>query len=193
MAVALCLLPRMLAKGHSAAQAVEPQRSVSPEIAHKARTDYVGDDACRSCHQSQFDSYHQTAHHRTSTVPSRGSIPGRFRAGENILKTPNPNLFFQMDEKQGDGKDSFFSDCGCGPASAHRFALGAHCRCGRIGRERPNVPVLERGPALVSCQSLIGPGLGWVNSPYPAAAPVAATTSRSELRRGRHVFGILCR
>ena len=55
-----CLLPHMLAEGHAATQAVESQTSGPPETAHKARADYIGDNACRSGHQSQFDSYHQT-------------------------------------------------------------------------------------------------------------------------------------
>jgi Cytochrome c554 and c-prime len=109
MAVVLCLLPRMLAKGHSAAQTAGHPSAVSPEVPHNARGGYVGDDACRSCHQSQFDSYRHTAHHVTSTAPSRNSILGKFTAGDNLLKTANPNLFFQMEEKQVDGKeDSFF-------------------------------------------------------------------------------------
>jgi hypothetical protein len=109
MAVALCLLPHVQAKGLSAAQAVQPRPPVSPEAPHKARADYVGDNACQPCHQGQFDSYHQTAHYLTSTAPSRDSILGKFTAGDNILKTANPNLFFQMDEKHVGGKeDNFF-------------------------------------------------------------------------------------
>jgi hypothetical protein len=109
MAVTLCLLPRMLAKGHFAAQTAGHHSAVSPEATHNARADYVGDNACRSCHQGQFDSYHHTAHYLTSTAPSRDSILGKFTAGDNLLKTANPNLFFRMDEKHVDGKeDSFF-------------------------------------------------------------------------------------
>jgi hypothetical protein len=98
------------------------------------------------------------------TVPGRDSILGRFTAGENILKTANPDLYFQMDEKQVDGKDSFFQTAVAGPASAYKFALGAHCRCGWIGREGQmylywNEDQLFRLPVSYWTK------LGWVNSP----------------------------
>lgn len=164
MAVALCLLPRMLAKGPSAAQAVEPQRSGSPEIAHKARTDYVGDDACRSCHQSQFDSYHQTAHHRTSTVPSRDSILGKFTADENILKTANPNLFFEMDEKQVDGKYSFFQTAVAGQPP-HTNSRSERIAVVVGSGEKGQTYLYWNEDQLFQLPVSYWTRLGWVNSP----------------------------
>jgi hypothetical protein len=152
--------PAHAGEGHSAAQVLELQRSGSPETTHKPGTEHVGDDACRSCHQSQFDSYHQTAHHRTSTVPSRDSILGRFTAGENILKPRIRACSSRWTGSRWTARMVFFR-LGGGPASAHKFALGAHCRCGQIGRAGPNVPVLERGPALSVASLLLdqaGPG-----------------------------------
>jgi len=91
---------------------------------HDAREGYLGDNACQSCHAAQFDSFHKTAHSLTSTVPDQNSILGKFTAGDNILKTSNPNLYFQMDARQG----GFFqtSVAGAPPhtnSRTERFAL----------------------------------------------------------------------
>jgi len=75
-----------------------------PESKDDTRNDYVGDDACRSCHADKVDSFHRTAHYLTSRMPSEGSILGKFKPGSNILKTANPNLFFRMDERTTEGK-----------------------------------------------------------------------------------------
>jgi hypothetical protein len=56
----------------------------------------TGDSACLSCHQAQA-SFEQTAHHLTSTLPTRASILGSFKDGENVLRTANPLLYFRMD------------------------------------------------------------------------------------------------
>jgi hypothetical protein len=63
---------------------------------------YAGNDACISCHQTKSDTYHHTAHYRTSGVPSLDSIHGNFNPGTNVLRTANPNLFFIM-ESSGKG------------------------------------------------------------------------------------------
>jgi Cytochrome c554 and c-prime len=65
------------------------------------RASYVGDEACRSCHQDKAESYWQTAHHRTSQQAGKETIAGPFTPGANILKTSNPGLFFRMDAKEG--------------------------------------------------------------------------------------------
>lgn len=65
-------------------------------IAWSRPEDNVGDDACLSCHEEK-KTYLVTAHHLTSRLPTKDSIAGKFGAGENILKTSNPNLFFRMD------------------------------------------------------------------------------------------------
>ena len=59
--------------------------------------DYVGDEACRACHQDAVEGFHRTAHYLTSRLPDRDSILGDFSSGNNILKTANPNLFFRME------------------------------------------------------------------------------------------------
>lgn len=63
---------------------------------------YVGDEACKVCHEDKVSTYHRTAHAKTSSLASRDSIRGSFSAGSNILRTANPNLYFQM-EANGEG------------------------------------------------------------------------------------------
>ena len=80
------------------------------------RRDYVGNEACRPCHQTIVAAYDQTAHHLTSQVADKVSVLGTFSPGTNILKTSNPNLYFQMDSRpdgfyqtavSGTGPDTF--------------------------------------------------------------------------------------
>jgi hypothetical protein len=61
-----------------------------------SRESYVGDQACRSCHEEEFKTYQATAHHLTSRTADAHSIAGNFDAGSNIFKTANPALYFKM-------------------------------------------------------------------------------------------------
>ena len=65
--------------------------------------DYTGDQKCISCHRAQ-NTFKQTAHYLTSRPPMSGSIAGKFRAGENILRTSNPELHYRMEAT----KDGFY-------------------------------------------------------------------------------------
>jgi Cytochrome c554 and c-prime len=106
----------LLALATSAAQTQTPSnektgpvgesRSSSPTVSEPvaARRDYVGDEACRACHQNQVETYYKTAHHLTSRVADKNSVVGTFGPGANILKTSNPNLYFRMDSRD----DGFF-------------------------------------------------------------------------------------
>jgi hypothetical protein len=81
-------------------------RSNSPAVTQPVavRPDYVGDEACRHCHQDKVEAYYKTAHHLTSQIADKNSILGTFGPGTNILKTSNPNLYFRMDSRA----DGFF-------------------------------------------------------------------------------------
>lgn len=71
----------------------------SANVTSDPRKDYVGDDACRSCHAEKFGSFSHTAHHLTSRIASADAIAGSFAAGSNVLKTQNPDLYFEMASK----------------------------------------------------------------------------------------------
>src|SRR5271170_1793101 len=91
VAIAMLLLA-MKAAGQSAT----PQSNPAPPKPNP-RENYVGDDACRSCHQDKVEAFHRTAHYLTSRLPDRDSILGNFSPDANILKTSNPDLFFRME------------------------------------------------------------------------------------------------
>ncbi len=67
--------------------------------ASASRGDFVGDSACRQCHAPIADSYLRTNHHLTSQLPTKDSIAGKFTAGDNILRTGDPDLHFRMDAR----------------------------------------------------------------------------------------------
>lgn len=82
-------------------QGSAPRPPISIFETRKAKSSYVGDEACRSCHQTKTETYHQTAHAHTSSLPSANSIRGSFTPGSNILRTANPDLLFIMEVVNG--------------------------------------------------------------------------------------------
>ena len=77
--------------------AAPPPSGLKPGLV--VRTGYAGDEACASCHQDKAATYQRTAHAGTSSLPSGETIHGSFRAGANILRTANPDLYFQMEAR----------------------------------------------------------------------------------------------
>jgi hypothetical protein len=67
-----------------------------PAGAANVREGYVGDEACRACHQEKFETYLNSPHHLASRLPSPASIDGKFGPGSNLLRTSNPYLTFVM-------------------------------------------------------------------------------------------------
>lgn len=70
------------------------------ESGPSSRNEFLGDTACRECHPAIGDTYARTAHHLTSQLPSKDSILGKFAAGQNVLKTGDPDLYFRMDARE---------------------------------------------------------------------------------------------
>jgi hypothetical protein len=56
----------------------------------------VGDSTCLSCHRDKA-TYESTAHRLTTRHPTRESMDGNFTPGANVLRTPNPHLYFRME------------------------------------------------------------------------------------------------
>jgi Cytochrome c554 and c-prime len=74
-------------------------RRLPPPDAQKislSRDDYVGDEACRSCHEKESATYPTTAHHLTSRAADAHSIAGSFDPANNTFQTANPALSFKM-------------------------------------------------------------------------------------------------
>lgn len=66
---------------------------------------WAGDTACASCHEQEAQEYFATPHFRDSSPATAKTILGTFTPGENVLRTPNPNLIFAMiaaPDEQGD-------------------------------------------------------------------------------------------
>jgi hypothetical protein len=122
--------------------------------------DYLGDSACQSCHAEQFDSFHQTAHSLTSSLPTEHTIRGKFTPGANTLKTANPNLYFQMDAKDGGFLQT--SVAGTPPNTStrsERFALV-------VGSgEKGQTYLFWDEDQLFQLPVSYWTDLGWVNSP----------------------------
>jgi hypothetical protein len=62
---------------------------------------FVGDNACRACHQTEFESYMTTRHHLDSALPSAETIHGHFDAGRNTMASLDPEVSFRMDARNG--------------------------------------------------------------------------------------------
>jgi hypothetical protein len=103
-----CLVSRSTG-GHSWAACAQAKPEAAAGETRARRSGYVGDEACMPCHKEYVLAYSQTSHHLTSQLPSKVSILGSFKEGENILTIENPpttdiepRLFFKMDIEHGD-------------------------------------------------------------------------------------------
>jgi Cytochrome c554 and c-prime len=138
-----------------------PAQSAPPDDAKSAfRENYVGDEDCRTCHQDKVETFHQTAHYQTSRLPDIASILGNFSPGANILKTSNPDLFFQMEQKD----DGFFQTAvqGIPPYTTSRVErFGLVIGSGGKGQTF----LFWKGDLLFQLPISYWKEVGWVNSP----------------------------
>ncbi len=121
---------------------------------------YMGDAACQSCHRDKVETFHRTSHYLTSRLPQKDSILGNFTPNANVMKTSNPELFFQMDEKE----DGFFQTAieGAAPfitSRTERFAFVV----GSGGKGQTYL--FWKGDELFELPVSYWTELGWVNSP----------------------------
>lgn len=140
----------------------EPGTPPADEGNHQA--EYVGDDACRSCHADKVHSFHQTAHYLTSRMQDEDSILGSFAAGNNLLKTRNPILFFRMEERHTTAKPEFFETAVVGtPPHTHERSEQIAFVIGSGGKGQTYLYWNE--DLLFQLPVSYGRQLGWVNSP----------------------------
>jgi Cytochrome c554 and c-prime len=62
---------------------------------------FVGDNACKTCHQREFESFSSTRHHLDSALPSAASIHGHFDPAHNMMSSLDPDVSFRMSAKNG--------------------------------------------------------------------------------------------
>jgi hypothetical protein len=136
------------------------QSRVSNPANERKDAAYGGDEKCGSCHQQKLDAFHQTAHYQTSSLPDAHTILGTFAPGQNIVKTSNPDLFFQMDQKP----DGFFETAikGMAPYTTERKErFGVVVGSGGKGQTY----LFWKGDELFQLPISYWRQLGWVNSP----------------------------
>jgi hypothetical protein len=141
-------------------QAIPPQPTSSENAKLNSRGNYVGDEACRSCHQDKVETFHRTAHYLTSRLPNKDSILGNFSADANVLKTSNPDLYFRMETKDG----SFFQTAvqGMPPYTTSRTErFGLVVGSGGKGQTF----LFWKGDLLFQLPVSYWKEVGWVNSP----------------------------
>jgi Cytochrome c554 and c-prime len=132
----------------------------APAAAPELLAGYVGDAACRSCHQDKVETFHRTSHYLTSRMPEKDSILGKFTPDANVMKTSNPELFFRMEEKD----NGFFQTAveGAAPfieSRTERFAFVV----GSGGKGQTYL--FWKGDDLFQLPVSYWTELGWVNSP----------------------------
>src|ERR1039457_4633069 len=132
-----------------------------------ARTGYVGDASCISCHRTISQSYQHTGHHLTSQLPTSNSVLGSFRPGANSLTIVNPaqsvqpGLQFLMETR----KDGLFETARSG------WALNVFQRTERIdlvtgSGARGQTYLYWQGDRLFELPvSYWTDGHRWINSP----------------------------
>lgn len=145
----------------SAAEGAPPD-TVSSFLRKKSASAYLGDEACKSCHQNKADTYRQTAHSQTSSLPSRGSVHGNFNLGSNIFRTANQNLYFKMEANENVFFQTAFLKTSPTEVLTRREQIGVVIGSGRKGQTYLfwDDDALYQLP--VSYWTETG---GWVNSP----------------------------
>ena len=75
---------------------------------------FLGSAACASCHEKKHASFVKTPHHLTSRPATKNAFAGGFEAGSNVVRTSNPDLSFQLSERDGEFFQQFrFFDWQC--------------------------------------------------------------------------------
>jgi len=151
--------------------AAQSSKDRSAEASKKAPapTNYVGDEACRSCHQEKVETYLQTAHHLTTSWPGPRSVKGSFTPGSNTLKTANPYLHFEMTTSSGAYLQSAIEEPGPGKTIARTERIDLVTGSGRKGQTY----MFWKGDQLFQLPvSYWTETNNWVNSPgFPDGSP----------------------
>jgi hypothetical protein len=146
-----------------------PPRVTRGEGKPPSREAYVGDDACRPCHQEESRTYATTAHHVTSRVPGKNSIAGKFTPGSNILRTSNPYLSFEMTSTKDGYFESAVEELAPGKTVSHTERIDFVVGSGRKGQTY----LFWKGDKLFELPVSYWTELdSWINSPgYPDGSP----------------------
>ncbi len=82
------------------APASAPPAAGNPEGFEKtwslANAEYAGSESCRECHEKRARDFAETKHARAARLPARDSFSGSFDSGENVYRTRDTNLWYEM-------------------------------------------------------------------------------------------------
>jgi len=133
------------------------------------RQAYVGDAACRPCHEQVSRTFAETAHHLTSRLPSKNSIAGKFSPGSNVLHTSNPYLTFVMSTTKDGYFESAVEELAPSKTLSHTERIDLVVGSGRKGQTF----LFWKGDRLFELPVSYWTELdGWINSPgYPDGSP----------------------
>jgi len=149
----------------------QPSQAEVPSAKKKppSRTEYAGDQACRSCHEKESKAYLPTAHHHTSSWPSAQTMKGSFSPGSNILRTSNPYLHFEMTKSSSGYFQSAIEEPGPGKTISRTERIDVVTGSGRRGQTY----LFWKGDLLFQLPVTYWTETdGWVNSPsYPDGSP----------------------
>jgi hypothetical protein len=149
----------------------QPSQAEVPSAKKKppSRTEYAGDQACRSCHEKESKAYLPTAHHHTSSWPSAQTMKGSFSPGSNILRTSNPYLHFEMTKTASGYFQSAIEEPGPGKTISRTERIDVVTGSGRRGQTY----LFWKGDLLFQLPVTYWTETdGWVNSPsYPDGSP----------------------
>lgn len=128
--------------------------------AYEARS-FAGDNACRACHPSEFESYLTTRHHLDSALPSATTIHGHFDVGRDTMASLDPGVSFRMTTKAGAFYETSFEGA-AGHQKAHTEKMDIVIGSGRKGQTY----LYWRGDQLFELPVSYWTSLDrWVNSP----------------------------
>ena len=110
----------------------------------------VGDSTCISCHRDKA-TFEGTAHRLTMRLPTRASILGNFRSGENVLRTSDPDVHVRMDADSA----GFYQTIGGGEGAGYDQPYRAHRDRRRFRTERAELSLLVRRPLVSNARIVL--------------------------------------
>jgi Cytochrome c554 and c-prime len=151
------------------ANAPRQPASSAPQTTPPTRQAYVGDAACRPCHEQASRTFAETAHHLTSRLPSKNSIAGKFSPGSNVLHTSNPYLSFVMSTTKDGYFESAVEELAPSKTMSHTERIDLVVGSGRKGQTY----LFWKGDRLFELPVSYWTELdSWINSPgYPDGSP----------------------
>lgn len=155
-ALRLIILAAVVVAGAFAALVLAYYRRPTPVRIGNA----AGDAACLTCHREK-GAFEATAHRLTSQQPTAAAMAGSFSAGENVLRTSDPELHFRMDSAAG----GFMQAAIVGHAPERVFRMERIALVIGSGQKGQSYAYQRADSAFYQLPVSYWRGLGWINSP----------------------------